>query len=269
MRSDQNFILYLRTLQSYPFTVCSLVDSLGACFFCLREELLGFVGHGKDPRGFPSLIHNASLVCPSVFQLLKLIQPFILYVLCLKEEQWVTHQMRSSSYILSPRFYIVRRKIVYLLNKYKIIKRAWCLSEQRERLALSFLDMGEGGGLSATASVPCFCPSGGLVARGQGLWGRSGRPQVVHRTSGLLVPSVAGQSLDLVSLLPSDAHSSLGLTCVSFPWLSGEVPKESEKLSCDVLSDMWIIRMLCPLCPDEEVRFQLPSVVSLPAPSPG
>ena len=61
----------------------------------------------------------------------------------------------------------------------------------------------------------------------------------MHRTSGLLVPSVAGQSLDLVSLLPRDAHSFLSLTCFVYHFAdSWERYQESERLSCDVLMDM-------------------------------
>lgn len=33
------------------------------------------MGNGEDPKGSLSLIHNAALMCPSVFQLLKLTQP--------------------------------------------------------------------------------------------------------------------------------------------------------------------------------------------------
>ena len=51
----------------------------------------------------------------------------------------------------------------------------------------------------------CFCPLDGLVAGGQGLWGWSGRSQVMHRTSGLLVPSVA------------DSHLTLCLCCQVMP----------------------------------------------------
>lgn len=61
----------------------------------------------------------------------------------------------------------------------------------------------------------------------------------MHRTSGLLVPSVAGQSLDLVSLLPGDAHSSLDLTCFVYHFAdSWERYQKSQKNS--PVTSCWI-----------------------------
>lgn len=70
------------------------------------------MGNGEDPKGFSEPDPQCR---PDVPQCVPASQadsaPYPRHLLCLKEEQWVTHQIRSSSYILSPRFYTVEGRL--------------------------------------------------------------------------------------------------------------------------------------------------------------